>query len=327
VGISRTTIGFVCGYLVAVMLSLSACSRDDRDSAVVASAELATRNGQASGQAFGRPIRVVATYSILGDWVQTIGGDAIALTVLVGPEGDAHTYEPTPRDSVALAQADVLFENGLGFEVWLDRLFQASNSAARRAVVTESIQPRELFVSDSRIEIDPHVWHLPENAIRMVEAIASTLEQVDPDRSGEYRQRQNAYVAELKELDAWISQQTASIPKGRRKLVTTHDTFGYLADRYDFEVLSVLGSVSSETSDPSAGQVAEIIDRIRTLKIPAIFSENILNPKLTLMIAKEAGVTIVPTLYTDALGPADSPGSNYLGLMRFNIGSIVEALR
>jgi ABC-type Zn uptake system ZnuABC Zn-binding protein ZnuA len=128
-------------------------------------------------------------------------------------------------------------------------------------------------------------------------------------------------------LDAWITLQAASIPAQRRKLVTTHDTFGYLADRYDFEVFSVLGFVSSDSSDPSAGQVAEIIDRIRTLKIPAVFAENILNPRLTLKIAEEAGVTIVPTLYTDALGPAGSPGQDYLGLMRFNVKTIVEALR
>ena len=262
-----------------------------------------------------------------GDWVRSIGGDEIELTVLVGAEGDAHTYEPTPRDSVALAEANILFENGMGFEVWLERLFQASNSTARRVVVTESIKPRELVVSESRTEIDPHVWHLPENAKLMVEAIALALEKVDPAHAAKYRDRQRTYVGQLNELDAWITQQAASIPAQRRKLVTTHDTFGYLADRYDFEVLSVLGSVSSESSDPSAGQVAEIIDRIRTLKIPAIFAENILNPKLTLKIAEEAGVKIVPTLYTDALGPADSPGQDYLGLMRFNVKTIVEALR
>jgi ABC-type Zn uptake system ZnuABC Zn-binding protein ZnuA len=194
-------------------------------------------------------------------------------------------------------------------------------------VVSESIKPRELVVSESRTEIDPHVWHLPENAKLMVEAIALALEKADPAHAAKYRDRQRSYVGQLNELDAWITQQAASIPAQRRKLVTTHDTFGYLADRYDFEVLSVLGSVSSESSDPSAGQVAEIIERIRTLKIPAIFAENILNPKLTLKIAEEAGVKIVPTLYTDAIGPAGSPGQDYLGLMRFNVKTIVEALQ
>ena len=323
-GISKTTIGLLSGYLLAAIICISGCSPSDRELAVPSPALSESAREQSSGN---RPIRVVATYSILGDWVRSIGGDEIELTVLVGAEGDAHTYEPTPRDSVALAEADILFENGMGFEVWLERLFQASNSPARRVVVTESIKPRELVVSESRTEIDPHVWHLPENAKLMVEAIALALEKVDPAHAAKYRDRQRSYVGQLNELDAWITQQAASIPAQRRKLVTTHDTFGYLADRYDFEVLSVLGSVSSESSDPSAGQVAEIIDRIRTLKIPAIFAENILNPKLTLKIAEEAGVKIVPTLYTDALGPADSPGQDYLGLMRFNVKTIVEALR
>ena len=274
-----------------------------------------------------QPLRVVATYSILGDWVQKVGGDRIELTVLVGAEGDAHTYEPTPRDSVALAKADVLFENGLGFEVWLDGLFEASDSGAQRVIVTESIKPRELVVSDSRTEIDPHVWHLPENARVMVEAITTALEKADPDHGAEYRSRQAEYVAQLNELEEWISEQANSIPESRRKLVTTHDTFGYLADKYDFEVISVLGSVSSETSDPSAAQVAEVINRIRSLNLPAIFAENILNPKLTQKIADEAGVKLVPTLYTDALGAADSPASDYLKMIRFNVETIAEALR
>jgi zinc/manganese transport system substrate-binding protein len=324
VGYSRKTFALLCGNLLAALIFTSGCAPTDREPADKTLGKKEPAREQATDN---RPIRVVATYSILGDWVQTIGGDEIELTVLVGAEGDAHTYEPTPRDSVALAEADILFENGMGFEVWLERLFQASNSAARRVVVSESIKPRELVVSESRTEIDPHVWHLPENAKLMVEAIALALEKADPAHAAKYRDRQRSYVGQLNELDAWITQQAASIPAQRRKLVTTHDTFGYLADRYDFEVLSVLGSVSSESSDPSAGQVAEIIERIRTLKIPAIFAENILNPKLTLKIAEEAGVKIVPTLYTDALGPAGSPGQDYLGLMRFNVKTIVEALQ
>lgn len=310
--------------LLTITSYLSGCSQDGRDLAIPTAKEDATSDDQASKD---QPIRVVATYSILGDWVRTIGGEHVALTVLVGPEGDAHTYEPTPQDSVALAEADILFENGLGFEVWLERLFQASGSTAQRVIVTESITPRELVISDSLVEIDPHVWHLPENVRLMVESITSELERLDPAHSSEYRSRHAAYLEQLNELDAWISQETASIPESKRKLVTTHDTFGYLADTYKFEVISVLGSVSSESADPSAGQMAEVINRVRSLKIPAIFAENILNPELTQKVADEAGVKIVPTLYTDALGPAESPGSNYLEMMRFNVKTITEALR
>jgi len=217
--------------------------------------------------------------------------------------------------------------HGLGFETWLDRLFEASGSKARRIVVTAGVKPRELVQDGKRTEVDPHVWHLPSNAVRMVEAITDGLARAQPAHANEFRQGQSEYVGQLRDLDEWISQETSSIPEQRRKLVTTHDTFGYMADAYGYEVLSVLGSGSSEVSDPSAAQVAAIIERIRKLKIPAIFSENILNPQLTRQIADQAGVKIVPTLYTDALGPADSPGSDYLSMMRFNVRTIVEALR
>ena len=310
--------------LLATFVCIIGCSGEGGDSVVPKSTEVVSLPDHSVND---RPIHVVATYSILGDWVRTVGGDRIKLTILVGPQGDAHTYEPTPQDSVALNEADILFENGLGFEVWLDKLFEASGSSAKRVVVTESIQPRELVFSDSRTEIDPHVWHLPENAKLMVESIMLAFESIDPDHAAEYRSRHQAYVAKLNQLDDWISQQASSIPNGRRKIVTTHDTFGYLADAYDFEVISVLGSVSSESSDPSASQVAAVIKQIDNLKIPAIFAENILNPKLTQKIAEEAGVKIVPTLFTDALGPADSQGHDYIAMMRYNVKTITESLR
>lgn len=319
---SRYPGGLVFSCLLMMGLVLSGCSGRSSKTDIGHETSTASRD---SGTA--KPLRVVATYSILGDWVRRIGGENIELTVLVGPEGDAHTYEPTPEDSVALSKADVVFENGLGFEVWLERLYEASESKGKRTVVTESIKPRQVVVSESQTETDPHVWHLPANAILMANSIVSALETADPSNAPQYRSRGQSYIKELNELDAWITEQINSIPNDRRKLVTTHDTFGYLADKYGLEVLSVLGSVSSDSSDPSAGQVAEIINRIRNLQIPAIFAENILNPKLTNRVAEEAGVKVVPTLYTDALGPEGSAGQDYLSMMRFNITTMVEALK
>jgi zinc/manganese transport system substrate-binding protein len=330
VHILKKSIGYLVLCLFLGTLTSSGCSRENREADSNSSVGTFSATGASESEnktANHRPIRVVATYSILGDLVRNIGGERIDLTVLVGPEGDAHTYEPTPQDSRALANADIVFENGLGFEVWLEPLVQASQSKARRVVVTEFIKPRDLAVSNDRTEIDPHVWHLPENAMLMSQSITEAFEQADPDHAQNYKQRTDAYLKELKVLNDWIATQTASLPKERRKLVTTHDTFGYFADRYGFEVLSVLGSVSSESSDPSAGQVAEMIQRVRSLEVPAIFAENILNPELTNQIAKEAGVNVVPTLYTDALGLPDSPGKDYLSMMRFNVRTIVEALR
>ncbi len=270
---------------------------------------------------------VIATYSILGDWVGVVGGDRVAVSTLVGAGGDAHTYEPTPPDSVALSRAMLVFENGLGFEAWLDDLYTSSRSVGTRIVVTETLTPRSMPPSSGKVEIDPHVWHSPRMAVEMVRAITLALVEADPSHAGEYQQRADLYVAELKTLDVWIQGQVASLPVERRQLFTSHDTFGYFAEDYGFQVHSIMGSVSSEVADPSAAEVAQVIQRIREAQVPAVFSENIINPKLTEQVAREAGVSVVPSLYTDALGPGDSSGGSYLRMMRHNVQTIVEALR
>jgi len=272
-------------------------------------------------------IPVVVTYSILGEWVQRIGGDHVTVTTLVGPNGDAHTYEPTPKDSVALSQARLIFENGLGFETWLDKLVEASSSTAQRIVVTTSIPPRTLSDTGGPDEVDPHVWHSPKNAIVMVMAVSQALSNADPAHAVEYRQRAADYIKELESLQLWVQEQVTLIPINRRRLVTTHDTFGYFANDYGFDVLNVMGSTSSEVADPSAAEIAAVIDRIREQQVPAIFAENIINPKLTEQVARESGVKLVPTLYTDALGPTGSTGATYVQMVRFNVTTIVEALR
>ncbi len=271
-------------------------------------------------------LAVVATYSILGEWVQEVGGPRVKVVTLVGPGGDAHTYQPVPQDSVSLKRASVVFENGLDFEGWLDKLFESSGSAARRVAVTQGIDAQRIVTLGEIEELDPHVWHDPILAISMVQAIADALAETDPANADEYRTRADDYIGELRRLDAWIREQTVRVPESRRVLVTTHDTFGYFADRYGFEVLSVMGSVSSEAADPSAAEVAAVVQQIRARQVPAVFAENILSPRLTEQIAREAGVQLVGTLYTDALGAADSPGASYLSMMRFNVQTIVEAM-
>lgn len=272
-------------------------------------------------------VSVVASYSILGNWVQIVGGEHVNVTTLVGPGGDAHTYEPTPQDSVALHRAALVFENGMGFESWLEKLFVASHSAAKRVVISKNITSRKLVSSSGREEIDPHVWHCPKNAEAMVREIADALVECDPMHAADYRRRAADYIREIHTLDAWIGEQIATIPESHRHLVTTHDTFGYFADRYGFEVSSVMAAVSSETTDPAASELAAVIDRIRAAQVPAVFAENIINPRLTEQVAREAGVSIVPSLYTDALGPPDSKGATYLDMMRFNVRTMTEALR
>lgn len=283
------------------------------------------------------PLELVATFSILGDWVENVAGDAANLTVLVGPDSDSHVYEPTPRDSVALSNADLVFENGLAFETWLDDLYAASGSQATRVVVTEGFEP--IAVGEEREygdegehehehgEFDPHVWHDVAGAVRAVETIRGALVEADPENAATYRANAEVYLEELDALDAFIREEVAQLPETRRKLVTSHDTFGYFARAYDFEVVgAVLPSISTEASDPAAGELAALVDTVRAAEVPAIFTENISNPRLAERAAQEAGVALAPPLYTDALGVPGSAGETYLQMVRHNVTTIVAAL-
>ncbi|WP_129628785.1 metal ABC transporter solute-binding protein, Zn/Mn family [Candidatus Oscillochloris fontis] len=415
------------------------------------------------------PLKVVATYSILGEFVQHVGGEHVALTTLVGPGGDAHTYEPTPRDSAALAEASLVFENGLQFESWIDDLYTAAGSHATRVAVSDQITPlpapeghvhtdhaddplahpckhfgdtptsvvadasatavipddHTLYAlelnagagtvtlsrdTDAEVslylgadlpvsllqgettlepeamqqvtsgcdaikvvytydlapgaytlqvgpsdatqlllvwemaeghthtedahaedthnhgEYDPHIWHDPNNAQLMVAAIRDALVAADPANAAAYTANAESYLAELKELDAFIQAEVAKLPADQRKLVTTHDTFGYFAKAYGFTVIGTALGVTTETADPSAGEIAELVEAIRAAGVRAIFAENVANTTLMETISREAGVILAPTLYTDALGEPGSPGASYIEMMRYNVTTIVQSL-
>jgi zinc/manganese transport system substrate-binding protein len=272
-------------------------------------------------------LHAVATFSILGDMVSQIGADRVVLSVLVGPNGDAHTYQPTPADARALSRADLLFENGLGFEAWIDKLYQASDSKAVRIVASAGVKPRTLSAGGHE-ETDPHCWQNPRNAILMAQNIAAALAKADPAGAAFYQQHATAYIAQLQGLDDYIASQVQTLPPQRRVLVTSHDALGYFADRYGFKVIgSALASVTTEAADPSARQMAAVIEEIRAAHVPAVFTENMENPKLLAQIAGEAHVHVDTSLYTDALGPSATRGQTYLGMMRYNIDTIVGALR
>lgn len=289
-----------------------------------------TRSGKAPQSATangGSRIPVIATFSILGEWAERVAGDHARVVTLVGPGGDAHTYEPTPQATALIADARLVFEIGLNFEGWLDKVYQASGSRATRHTVTRAVRPRFVGPLGPTAELDPHVWQSPKLADRMVEEVVDALAAVDPSHAVEYRRRGDAYREELRTLDVEVRGLLAAVPRDRRVLVTTHDTFGYFAAEYDFEVLSVLESFSSEGGEPSAGELAAVIERIKARRVPAVFAENILDPRTTEKVAKEAGVAVVGTLYTDALGLPDTAGATYLGMMRHNARAIAEALR
>lgn len=275
-------------------------------------------------------LKVVATFSILADFVENVGQDLVDVTVLVGRDGDAHEYEPTPLDSVALADAALVVENGLEFESWLDDLYTASGSSATRVVVSEGVQTREMegnHEAEAHSETDPHVWQDPQNVIIMIDNIAAALAAADPANEATYLANAANYKAEVGQLDSELKAQVDTLPKEKRKLVTSHDSLGYFADHYGFEMIgAVIPSVTTEASDANAGELAVLVDTIKAAGVPAIFVENISSTELVEQVASSAGVTVAPALYTDALGPEDSPGATYTGMMRYNMATIVAAL-
>jgi zinc/manganese transport system substrate-binding protein len=265
---------------------------------------------------------VVVSFSILGDWVKNIAGERVHLHVLVGRDGDAHTYEPSPRDAVLLGEADLIIENGAGFEPWLENVVKASGSKALRLNASEGIQYRLI-----QRESDPHLWHDVVHAQYMVSKIADTLIQLDPRWEEEFRARATTYHQELSQLHDEMKRETSKLPKERRRLVTNHDTFAYFAARYDFLVVgNLLNSLSTEAGEPSPSKVVELIRSIKEQKVPAVFAENIHQSKLLARVAQEAGVKLAPPLYSDALGPIGTSGETYLKLMRHNLKTISQAL-
>jgi zinc/manganese transport system substrate-binding protein len=293
-------------------------------------------NGESEPAATDGKLQVVATYSILGDLALNVGREAIALTTLVGPGSDTHTFEASPADTAALSQAGLILENGLGFEGWLDELYESSESTAERVVVTDGLallaageaHEHEEAAEHEHGDSDPHVWHSVANAILMVRAIRDALVEADPANAETYQANADAYIAELQALDQWVFEQVAQLPEERRKLVTSHDTFSYFAERYGFEIAgTALGSISTETADPSAGEMAELVETIRTAGVPAIFAEEVASSEVMAQIAAEAGVTLGPPLYSDALGEAGSEGDSYVKMMQYNVTTIVNTLQ
>ena len=272
-------------------------------------------------------IKAVATFSILGDMVKNVGGDKVDVAVLVGPDGDVHTFEPTPQEAIALARARVIFENGLHFEHWLDKIYQSSGSKAQRVVVTDGIEPIQMREGNAQ-DIDPHVWHDVSNAMLMVERIRDGLITADQVNAVYYRENAEKYLEELARTDHWIIDTLKDIPDEHRHLVTSHDTFGYFAKRYGFAVIgTAIASASTEAVDPSAAQIAQLITKIRSAGVKVVFAENTHDPKLLGSVAAEAGVKLAPKLYTDALGPAGSEGDTYIKMMRYNARIFAESLK
>ncbi|MEB3312943.1 MAG: zinc ABC transporter substrate-binding protein [Cyanobacteriota bacterium] len=273
----------------------------------------------------GGPLRVVATTTLIADWAHQVGGDQIQLTSLLEPGNDPHLYEPVPADTVALEQADLIFYNGYNLEPGLIRLMAATGQQERSVALAEVVPPLTSQAPGQSVP-DPHVWGDVSLVEPMVERLREELMARAPDRSAEFRDRSDRYLAELQELHQWIQDQTATIPPDQRQLVTTHDAFQYYARAYGLTVVGTLIGISTE-EQPSAQTVRQLVDRISALGVPAIFTETTLNPSLITTVATEAGVSLAPTaLYSDSLGVAGSPADTYLKMMIANTRTIVENL-
>jgi zinc/manganese transport system substrate-binding protein len=280
--------------------------------------------GRGQNKTSDRP-RAVATFSILGDLVSNVGGERVQLATLVGANGDVHVYAPTPGDVKTIAAADVVFVNGLGLEGWLDRLITAAATRAPIVVTSRGVAPHSGPVGHGRVANDPHAWQSVPNAKIYVGNIRDGLIVVDPSGESAYRDNAAAYLAVLDTLDGEIKAAIESIPVARRKVITTHSSFGYFADAYGIEFIAPEG-LSTE-AEPSPRDVARLIDQIRREKIPAVFIENVADPRLLQRIAVETGARIGGMLYSDALSPPGGPAATYVDLMRHNVRELSKGLR
>ena len=278
--------------------------------------------GPAKAQAPGK-LPVVATFSILADFARNVGGDRIAVIALVGPNGDTHVYQPKPADAKELGDARLILENGLGLEGWIDRLIKASGTKAPVIVATNGISPQPMR-EEGRIAQDPHAWQSIANAKIYVANIRDALIAADPGGASVYRANAENYLGKLDALEKDVTAAIAKIPPARRQIITTHDAFGYFGTAYGFRFIAPEG-VSTET-EASARDVAKIIRQIKAENIPAVFLENVTDPRLVKNIATESGAKVGGTLYSDALSPPDGPGATYIEMMRNNIKQLSAAL-
>ncbi|MGE7470379.1 metal ABC transporter substrate-binding protein [Bosea sp. NPDC003192] len=269
---------------------------------------------------------VVASFSILGDFVREIGGDRVAVTLLVGPDGDAHVYSPTPADAKTVAGAKLVVVNGLKFEGWLTRLIKSSGTKATVATATTGITPLKMADDHGHGHggEDPHAWQSVANARLYVGNVRDALVAADPAGKASYEANAAAYLAKLDTLEAEIKATVARIPADRRKAITSHDAFGYFAKAYGIEFIAPQG-VSTE-AEASAKDVGRIIRQIKAQKVPAVFLENITNPRLAEQIARESGAKIGGRLYSDALSAENGPAGTYIAMMKHNISQIEKAL-
>jgi len=275
------------------------------------------------------PLPVVASFSILGDLVQVVGGDRVKVTTLAGSDADAHEFAPSPADAKAVLGARMFVVNGLSFEPWAQKLAKSAGYKGETVVASKGVKPRQMAADaghdHGHAETDPHAWQNPLNVVQYVNNFAAGLAKADPSGAATYKANAEAYAKQLKDFDAQAKAQFDAIGRAQRKVITSHDAFGYLGARYGITLLSPEG-VNTD-SEPSAKHVAELIRQIKREKIKAVFVENMSNPKLMAQLSKDAGVSVGATLYSDALSEASGPASTYLKMMNHNLTQLVAGMK
>lgn len=325
--VTRVRAARAAGALVLVAAGLLAgCSRPASESAAPAAARLP----------------VVATFTLLADMVAQVGGDRVQVTSLVGPDGDAHVFSPSPAEAKTLASARLVVVNGLGFEGWIDRLIAASGYRGPVVVASEGIDPLPLAPGahahahanahaphghahgTAAAAVDPHGWQNPAHARRYVANIAAALASADPANAAQYRERAQAYDAQIAALDREARERFGAIAEERRRVITGHDAFGHLGAAYGIRFHSPRGV--STGGEASARDVGRLIRQIREQRIRAVFVENVSDPRLVEQLARESGARVGGVLFSDALSAKDARAATYLAMMRHNIDTIASAL-
>lgn len=302
-----------------------------------------------TGGAMAGKLNVIVTTTQIKSMAESVAGDLATVRSILPPGADAHDFEPKPSDVQAISESALVLKNGVGLDDWVDKII--TNAGGQRPLVTvsEGVPLREASELEEGEEHegeatkgagtpeehegeeehgqDPHVWFSVTNAMTMTRNIRDALVEVDPANAGKYDANTTAYLSKLEELDKYIIGQIATIPPDKRKIVTNHDAFGYYLERYGLQFVgSIIPSMSTE-AQPSAQDVAELIGKIKSENIGAIFLESSISPDLAKQIGADAGVRVVDTLYGDSMGEPGSPGATYEGMMRFNTDAIVAALK
>lgn len=286
---------------------------------------LCTGCGAASARAAAlegdRPL-VVTTISIIEDFTRQVAGDHVTVESIVGIGGDPHVYEPRPSDAAKISEADLVLRNGLGLEHWLDTLIDGSGRSEPVVTVTDGLPAATAAKGEAP---DPHLWMDPVLAMQYVEKIAAALSELDPAHQADFERNARRYRDQLRDLHDRTVEQLATVPAERRRLVTTHDAFRYFGDRYGLHIVGTIWNVSTER-EPSATEMAALVDGVRAEHVPAVFVETTINPDLMRQVARDAGVAVGRPLYGDSLGPPGSAADTYVEMMDHNTAALVDGL-